>query len=340
MDYVIDPAKSKLSTDVEELFILVPRKDFRYFVENKPEEQELTLADFMHMYRYVVEEDEVKPGQDYTRVSYNYTADSKNYLLTGWVPHGKITANKSTRDADGSGFYDIANISDKKAPIEVAVPIALTNDVLPAITPGRTVHTGINSSANLVLPSVEDVSINITDSESPDDKDNIITLLKNVERYKGDKVIHDNAIGESKVSTKLISVVSPTKERENDLILEDINEDDIGATLDFPKPSAYSLNNKSFKKTPSGGEAKTLAALKDKARPTEIIGKADKSAFDDTEISSLPGQVTELKRNASLFSNRSPSRTGSVSRHREVDASGSRGRMYSRHFTQSQTGGF
>lgn len=81
----------EVKLEVEILHVVVPQKDFVYFRLNRPETEALSLAEFIHMYRYVVPAPTPRPRFEYIQAAYRFQSEDKLYILKGWVPRNCVS---------------------------------------------------------------------------------------------------------------------------------------------------------------------------------------------------------------------------------------------------------
>ena len=82
----------------EILYINIPRHKYKYFQEYFPGASELSIAEFLHMYQYVVSQPAACPGRDYQMKVFKFESDYSTIQFRGWVPRKSIITHNSFTD--------------------------------------------------------------------------------------------------------------------------------------------------------------------------------------------------------------------------------------------------
>lgn len=87
-DRYIVPADNTSTTEVEKeiIYFKVPREKFSYFCAFKPEEENVSVGDVMHLFSYAVEKPVGLAGKEYKAATFKYQTKDKLIVFEGLVP--------------------------------------------------------------------------------------------------------------------------------------------------------------------------------------------------------------------------------------------------------------
>lgn len=78
--------RTEVKKEKDVLNFCVPRREFIYFKDFRPEGENLSLEEFMHLYRYVGLAAKPRSRYEYVRATYTFNSEGKVFIFDGWVP--------------------------------------------------------------------------------------------------------------------------------------------------------------------------------------------------------------------------------------------------------------